>query len=153
MTALVLIFSGFAEDTHGLAGVQRTSAAVKSAISWFPYVLLVAVTLFAFSTIISWSYYGLKGFDYLFGSFGEKYFGSRKVTNIIFQFFFLAFVIIGSSTDILTVMAFSDMMILAMAIPNLFGLFILAPEIKNDLNIYWKKLKSGELDRQAGITK
>jgi len=153
MTALVLIFSGFAEDTHGLAGVQLTSAAFKSAISWFPYVLLVAVTLFAFSTIISWSYYGLKGFDYLFGSFGEKYFGSRKVTNIIFQFFFLAFVIIGSSTDILTVMAFSDMMILAMAIPNLFGLFILAPEIKNDLNIYWKKLKSGELDRQAGITK
>ena len=56
------------------------------------------------------------------------------------------FVIIGASTDILTVMEFSDMMILAMAIPNLFGLFIMAPEIKSDLNIYWKKLKSGELD-------
>ena len=146
MTALVLIFTGFAENTQGLAGVQLTSAAFKSVISWFPYVLLVAVTLFAFSTIISWSYYGLKGFDYLFGDFGEKYFGSRKVTNRIFQFSYLGFVIIGASTDILTVMDFSDMMILAMAIPNLFGLFILAPEIKSDLNNYWKRLKNGELE-------
>ncbi len=147
MTALVLIFTGFAEDTQGLAGVQLTSAAFKSTLPWFPVVLLVAVTLFAFSTIISWSYYGLKGFDYLFGSLGEKYFGSRKVTNRIFQFSFLVFVIIGASTDILTVMEFSDMMILAMAIPNLLGLFIMAPEIKSDLNIYWKKLKAGELEK------
>ncbi len=147
MTALVLIFTGFAENTAGLAGVQLTSAAFESTISWFPYVLLVAVTLFAFSTIVSWSYYGLKGFDYLFGEFGEKYLGSRKVTNLVFQFSFLAFVIVGASTDILTVMEFSDMMILAMALPNILGLFILAPEIKNDLDIYWKKLKSGELDK------
>ena len=153
MTALVLIFSGFAEDTQGLAGVQLTSAAFESTISWFPYILLVAVTLFAFSTIVSWSYYGLKGFDYLFGSMGEKYFGSRKITNRIFQVSFLIFVIIGSSTDIFTVMDFSDMMILAMAIPNLLGMFILAPEIKRDLNAYWKRLKSGELDREAGIKK
>ncbi len=153
MTALVLIFSGYAEDTQGLAGVQLTSAAFGSAISWFPYILLVAVTLFAFSTIVSWSYYGLKGFDYLFGSMGEKYFGSRKITNRIFQVSFLIFVIIGSSTDIFTVMDFSDMMILAMAIPNLLGMFILAPEIKRDLNAYWKRLKSGELDREAGIKK
>jgi len=147
MTALVLIFTGFSEDTQGLAGVQLTSAAFSSVISWFPYVLLVAVTLFAFSTIVSWSYYGLKGFDYLFGSYGERLFGSRKVTNIIFQLSFLIFVIIGASTDILTVMEFSDMMILAMAIPNLLGLFILAPEIKKDLDVYWKKLKNGELEQ------
>ena len=153
MTALVLIFSGFAEDTQELTNVQLTSAAFESTISWFPYILLVAVTLFAFSTIISWSYYGLKGFDYLFGSMGEKYFGSRKITNLIFQVSFLIFVIIGSSTDIFTVMDFSDMMILAMAIPNLLGMFILAPEIKRDLNAYWKRLKSGELDREAGIKK
>ncbi len=147
MTALVLIFTGFSEDTQGLAGVQLTSAAFASVISWFPYVLLVAVTLFAFSTIISWSYYGLKGFDYLFGGWGEKLFGSRKVTNLVFQLSFLLFVIIGASTDILTVMEFSDMMILAMAIPNIMGLFIMAPEIKSDLNDYWKRLKSGELER------
>lgn len=147
MTALVLIFTGFAEDTQGLAGVQLTSAAFKSTLSWFPYVLLIAVTLFAFSTIISWSYYGLKGFDYLFGGFGERLFGSRKITNLIFQLSYLTFIIIGASTDIYTVMEFSDMMILAMAIPNIFGLFIMAPEIKKDLNIYWHKLKSGELTK------
>ena len=147
MTALVLIFTGFSEDTQGLTGVQLTSAAFSSVISWFPYVLLIAVTLFAFSTIVSWSYYGLKGFDYLFGGYGERLFGSRKVTNIIFQLSFLIFVIIGASTDILTVMEFSDMMILAMAIPNLLGLFILAPEIKKDLDVYWKKLKNGELEQ------
>jgi len=147
MTALVLIFTGFSEDTQGLAGVQLTSAAFASVISWFPYVLLVAVTLFAFSTIISWSYYGLKGFDYLFGAWGEKLFGSRRVSNLIFQLSFLLFVIIGASTDILTVMEFSDMMILAMAIPNIMGLFIMAPEIKRDLNNYWGRLKSGELKK------
>jgi len=147
MTALVLIFTGFSENTQGLEGVQLTSAAFASVISWFPYVLLVAVTLFAFSTIISWSYYGLKGFDYLFGDWGEKLFGSRKVTNLVFQLSFLVFVIIGASTDILTVMEFSDMMILAMAIPNIMGLFIMAPEIKRDLNDYWGRLKSGELKR------
>lgn len=146
MTALVLIFTGFAEDTQGLTGVQLTSAAFKSTLSWFPYVLLIAVTLFAFSTIISWSYYGLKGFDYLFGGFGERLFGTRKVTNLIFQLSYLSFIIIGASTDILTVMEFSDMMILAMAIPNIFGLFIMAPEIKRDLNVYWEKLKSGKLE-------
>jgi len=91
----------------------------------------------------------LKGFDYLFGGMGEKYFGSRKITNRIFQVSFLLFSVIGASTDILTVMSFSDMMILAMGIPNLIGLFILAPEIKEDLNEYWNRMKSGELLRKA----
>jgi AGCS family alanine or glycine:cation symporter len=149
MTALVLIFTGFAENTQGLEGVKLTSAAFESTFSWFPVVLLIAVTLFAFSTIISWSYYGLKGFDYLFGGMGEKYFGTRKVANRIFQVSFLLFSVIGASTDILTVMSFSDMMILAMGIPNLIGLFIMAPEIKNDLNEYWNRLKSGDLLRKT----
>ena len=145
MTSLVLIFTGFAEDTGGLEGVQLTSAAFKSVISWFPFVLLIAVTLFAFSTIISWSYYGLKGWDYLVGDFGERYLGGRKVTNRIFQMLFLLFVIVGASTDIFTVMEFSDMMILAMSVPNLLGLFIMAPELKRDMNDYWSRLKAGKL--------
>ena len=145
MTSLVLIFTGFAEDTGGLEGVQLTSAAFKSVISWFPFILLIAVTLFAFSTIISWSYYGLKGWDYLVGGLGERYLGGRKVTNRIFQVLFLLFIIVGSSTDIFTVMEFSDMMILAMSVPNLLGLFIMAPEIKRDMNDYWQRLRAGEL--------
>ena len=145
MTALVLIFTGYSEDTQGLIGVQLTSAAFSSVISWFPIILLICVTLFAFSTMISWSYYGLKGFDYLFGPLGERMFGTRKVTNLTFQLIFLVFIVIGSSSDIMAVMDFSDMMILAMAFPNLVGLYILAPELKRDMDDYWGRLKAGKL--------
>ena len=145
MTALVLIFTGFSEDTQGLIGVQLTSAAFGAVISWFPYILLVCVTLFAFSTMVSWSYYGLKGFDYLVGPLGERWFGSRRVTDITFQIFFLICIVIGSSADIMAVMDFSDMMILAMAFPNLVGLYILAPELKRDMDDYWERLERGEL--------
>lgn len=144
MTALVIIFTGF-HDTAGLEGVQLTSAAFESVFSWFPVLLLVAVTLFAFSTLISWSYYGLKGFDYLFGGWSEKLFGTRRVTDIIYQLFFLVCIVIGASSNIRAVMDFSDMMILAMAFPNIVGLIILAPEVKRDLKSYLRRLKSGEI--------
>jgi alanine or glycine:cation symporter, AGCS family len=147
MTALVIIFTGF-HDAEGLAGVQLTSAAFASVFSWFPWILLIAVTLFAFSTMISWSYYGLKGFDYLFGAWGQKLFGTRKVTNLIFQLFFLACIVIGSSSDIMAVMDFSDMMVLAMAFPNMIGLVILAPEIRADLRSYMNRLKRGEIHKR-----
>ncbi|MBU1370645.1 MAG: alanine:cation symporter family protein [Bacteroidetes bacterium] len=139
MTALVIIFSGVYQDTSGIQGVSLTSAAYGSVISWFPYVLLVAVSLFAFSTMISWSYYGLKSFDFLFGSWSQRYFGSRKPTNTIFNSFFLLCIVIGSAASLGPVMDFSDMMVLCMAFPNLLGLFLLAPEVKKDLKIYWKK--------------
>jgi AGCS family alanine or glycine:cation symporter len=144
MTALVIIFTGY-HDTQGLEGVQLTSAAFESVFSWFPILLLIAVTLFAFSTLISWSYYGLKGFDYLFGGWSEQYFGTRKVTDTIYQLFFLFCIVIGASSNIMAVMDFSDMMILAMAFPNIVGLLILAPEVKRDLKSYWSRLKSGEI--------
>ncbi len=145
MTALVIIFSGYWNDQTGLLGVQLTSAAFSSVFPWFPYLLLVAVTLFAFSTLISWSYYGLKGFDYLVGGFGKNIFGTRKVTNLVFQFFFLGCIIIGAASDITVVLDFSDMMILCMAFPNIIGLMILAPEVRRDLISYMKRLKSGEI--------
>ena len=110
-----------------------------------PYLLLLAVTLFAFSTLISWSYYGLKGFDYLLGGFGEKIFGTRKVTNIIYQLFFLACVVVGAASDMAAVTDFSDMMILCMAFPNIVGLLIMAPEVRRDLVSYLRRLKSGEI--------
>lgn len=147
MTALVIIFSGYWDDQTGLLGVQLTSAAFSSVFPWFPYLLLVAVTLFAFSTLISWSYYGLKGFDYLVGGFGKKIFGTRKVTNLIFQLFFLGCIIIGAASDITAVLDFSDMMILCMAFPNIIGLMILAPEVRRDLISYMKRLKSGEIKK------
>ncbi len=147
MTALVIIYSGFWDDQSGVTGVQLTSAAFGSVFPWFPYLLLVAVTLFAFSTLISWSYYGLKGFDYLVGGFGKRLFGTRKVTNVIFQLFFLACIIVGASSDMAAVTDFSDMMILCMAFPNIVGLVILAPEVRRDLISYMKRLKSGEIKK------
>lgn len=145
MTALVIIFTGFSENTQGLEGVELTSAAFASVFSWFPYLLLVAVTLFAFSTMISWSYYGQKGFDYLFGGYSERFFKTRRVSDTIFQLIFLFAIVIGSSSSLNAVMDFSDMMVLCMAFPNIIGLLILAPEVKRDLDAYWKKLKNKEL--------
>lgn len=146
MTALVIIFTGFAEDTRGFEGVELTSAAFGSVFTWFPYLLLVAVTLFAFSTMISWSYYGQKGFDYLFGGWSQKAFNTRRVSDIIFQLIFLFAIIIGASSSLDAVMDFSDMMVLCMAFPNIIGLIILAPEVKRDLKSYWERLQRKEFD-------
>ncbi len=140
MTALVIIFSGIYQNPGDLKGVQLTSAAYETVLPWFPYVLLVAVTLFAFSTMVSWSYYGLKGFDYLFGYYGEKWLGSRKYTDLIFNLIFLFCVVVGASSGIYAVMDFSDMMVLCMAFPNVIGLMILAPEVKRDLKNYWQMM-------------
>lgn len=134
MTALVIIITGEYQHT-GLQGSELTSAAFGSAISWFPMVLAVAVFLFAFSTMISWSYYGLKSWTYLFGN--------TKIMINTYKVIFLIFVVIGSSTTMGAVLSFSDMMILAMAFPNIIGLLIMSNEVKVDLKEYMEKVKSG----------
>ncbi len=147
MTALVLIFTDTYNNPLGLEGAQLTSQAFGSVFSWFPYVLVIAIFLFAFSTMISWSYYGLKGFDYLFGDIFYKLFGNKNVTKYTYFVIFLGFIIVGSASNLGVVMDFSDMMILSMGFPNILGLLILAPEVRADLNDYWKKLKSGEIKK------
>ncbi len=139
MTALVLIFSGFAQDTQGLEGSALTSAAFSSVFPWFQYVLLVAIILFAFSTMISWSYYGMKSWTFLFGN-------TKKMENL-YKVIFLIFVVLGSSASLGAVMDFSDMMILGMAFPNILGLYFLSSEVKDDLKDYFKRLKSGEIKK------
>ena len=113
MTALVIIVTGMS-GVQGIEGAQLTSQAFESVISWFPYVLVIAIFLFAFSTMISWSYYGLKSWTYLFGS--------SKKSELVYKLIFLIFIIIGSSVKLGAVLDFSDMMILAMAFPNIQGL-------------------------------
>lgn len=139
MTALVLIFTGFATDSQGLEGSALTSAAFSSFIPWFKYVLLFAIIMFAFSTMISWSYYGMKAWTYLFGD-------TKQMENV-YKLIFLVFVVIGSSASLGAVISFSDMMILAMAFPNIFGLYFLSKEVKADLKDYFKRLKSGEIKK------
>ncbi|WP_373071810.1 amino acid carrier protein [Zeaxanthinibacter enoshimensis] len=136
LTALVLIFTGM-HEVEGMAGAQLTSDAFGSVISWFPYVLGVAVFLFAFSTMISWSYYGMRAWTYLFGK-------SQK-SEMIYKMFFLIFVVVGASISLGAVLDFSDMMILAMSFPNIIGLYIMSGEVKGDLKDYLKKLKANTL--------
>lgn len=149
MTALVIVISGYgsfgAEQALSLANsgdlqaIELTSSAFSQTISWFPIVLSVAVILFALSTMISWSYYGLKAWTYLFGE--------SKAADISYKAIFCVFVVIGSAISAKSVFNFGDAMIFAMCFPNVLGLYILAPEVKADLKDYLKRVKSGEVKR------
>jgi alanine or glycine:cation symporter, AGCS family len=143
MTALVIIFTGLysPEAATGLTGTQLTSKAFGQVIPWFPKLLTLAIFLFAFSTMISWSYYGFNGFKYLFG----KILKNDKITRNLYYFMFLSFIVIGASSNLGSVLDFSDMAILSMAFPNILGLLILSGEVKKDLDTYFKKIKSGEI--------
>lgn len=138
MTALVLIITGnVAADNASLNdadAILLTSGAFESVISWFPYVLTVAVVLFAFSTMISWSYYGYQGWSYLFGR--------TKKMEYAYKILFCIFVIIGAAASLGSVIGFSDAMIFAMMVPNMIGLVLLAPKVKEELSRYMAAIKA-----------
>lgn len=137
MTALVIVITGaYAPDFHGLApsaGGARTSMAFATEISWFPWVLMVAVMLFAYSTMISWSYYGERCWTWLFG----------ENATFLYRALFLAFVFLGSVVTATNVLTLGDLMILGMALPNVLGLYLLSGKVRGELDDYWGKLKSG----------
>ncbi|RLD66462.1 MAG: amino acid carrier protein [Bacteroidetes bacterium] len=145
MTALVIIYSGYYDPAiaAGLNGTELTSKAFESVFSWFPYLLTFAIFLFAFSTMISWSYYGLNGFKYLFGKYIKN---NNTIRNIYFAIF-LSFIVVGASSSLGAVLDFADMMILSMAFPNILGLLIMAPEVAKDLKDYFRRIKSGEIKK------
>jgi len=149
MTALVIIFTGYYDPAmaHGLDGAQLTSKAFGSIFPWFPWLLAIAIAMFAFSTMISWSYYGLKGFRFLFGDAIDKATGNENVKRYIFFGIYLLFVVVGASSNMGSVMDFADMMILSMAFPNIIGLLILAPEVYRDMTSYMSRVKSGEIKK------
>lgn len=139
MTAIVIIITGTYANDGGLGGSELTSEAFGSVIWWFPYILTIAIFLFAFSTIISWSYYGLKSWTFLFGQ--------NKNTELTYKILLLFFVVVGSTVNLGSVLDFSDMMILAMAFPNIIGLLFLSSEVKEDLKIYLDKVKNGSIKK------
>lgn len=146
MTALVIVITGvyapdgaYADLIKAKEGAALTSAAYGTVIDWFPAILSVSITLFAFSTMISWSYYGERAWVYLFGS---KF-------SIVYKILFLSLTVIGTIVSTGLLVDFSFMLLLAMALPNILGLFILGGDVKKQLDVYMKKLKSGELDREA----
>jgi AGCS family alanine or glycine:cation symporter len=125
-------------DGTALDGVNLTAAAFDAVIPGFSYVLTVAVILFAFSTMLSWSYYGLQAWKYVFGK--------SQAADLTYKVLFLLFIIIGSAASLGAVIDFSDAMIFAMIFPNMIGLVILAPKVKEEVKRYLSAIKSGSLD-------
>jgi AGCS family alanine or glycine:cation symporter len=136
----ILNEAGSAIQTVGdTSGVALTSAAFGASISWFPYLLAIAVVLFAFSTMISWSYYGLKSWTYLFGE-GKK-------SELTFKIIFCIFIVIGAAASLGPVIDFSDAAIFAMAVVNIFALYFLMKLVKKELASYAARLASGEIKK------
>jgi alanine or glycine:cation symporter, AGCS family len=119
-------------DGRSIGGVDLTSMAFDSVIPHFSYVLTIAIVLFAFSTMISWSYYGLQAWKYLFGK--------TKTADIVYKLLFLVFVVIGAGATLDAVIKFSDAMILALVFPNMIGLFFLFPKVKEEMTRYLKAI-------------
>jgi AGCS family alanine or glycine:cation symporter len=113
-------------------GVDLTARAYDDVLPGFNYVLTIAIVLFAFSTMISWSYYGLQSWKYLFGR--------SAAADLSFKLLFCIFVVIGAAASLGSVLAFSDAMILAMVFPNMIGLFFLFPKVRDELARYLKAI-------------
>ena len=151
MTALVIVMTNYGgagaeaialqAQQDGFQSIDLTSQAFSSVIPWFPPLLSLAVILFALSTMISWSYYGLKAWTFLFGE--------SKRAEFVYKAIFCGFVVVGSAISASSVFDFGDAMIFAMCFPNILGLYFLAPEVLADLRSYMARVKSGEIRKHA----
>ena len=131
ITALVIVTSVPPETlgTGAVNGVELTSAAFAAVVSWFPPVLSLVVLLFAYSTLISWSYYGLAGCIYLFGA--------GRAVRAAFNGFYCFCAVVGCTTTLAAILEFADALVFAMAFANLLGLYVLAPRLRAELDRYW----------------
>ena len=141
MTALVIVITNFDPNNvileYGVPiseGVEITANAFDSVIPHFSIVLTFAVILFAVSTMISWSYYGLQGWIYLFGR--------GKIVELVYKTLFCIFIWVGSVISLGSVIDFSDAMIFAMVVPNIIGVVLLTPVIRKELNRYMKAIRT-----------
>jgi len=149
MTALVIVITGayinpdvaYVAAREASQGAALTSLAMGSVVSWFPYVLSVAVVCFAYSTMISWSYYGERCWTWLLGDLlGDS-------ASMSYRVLFLVFTFLGSVITATNILDFSDLMVLGMGVPNVLGLFLLSGVVRRELTDYESKLKSGEIKR------
>ncbi len=138
MTALCIVLTGTwqGSDVHEVSGVTLTSRAFETVSPSFSYVLAFAVFLFAYSTILSNSYYGMKGFGFLLGD--------NPKAEVAYKVIFLCFTVIGAATALAPVILFADSVFFLLALCNIIGLYFLANVVRREFNNYWKKLKSGE---------
>jgi AGCS family alanine or glycine:cation symporter len=135
VTSLVIVTTVYTPGVEG--GISLTAAAFDKGIAGSSKVMALAAVLFAFSTAISWSYYGLKAWTYLVGDSPAKVNG--------FKIVFCAFTAIGAMASLEAVILFSDSMIFVLALFNLFGMYFLAPVIKAEIEGYLGRIKSGEI--------
>ena len=135
MTALAILASGVHLEAEGLAGVSITAKAFADVSVFFPYFLAVAVFIFAYSTLLGWSYYGERAIEYLFG---EKGIGPYRTAYVLVA-------ILGPLVSLNNVVAFADMMLLSMAFPNILGMILLSGKVNDMKKAYIKRLKSGEM--------
>lgn len=145
ITALVIGTSQVADPAFAgeAKGIAMTSAAFERQLSWFPIPLAFAAILFAFSTMISWSYYGLKGWTYLFG---ESINGQT-----LYKIIFCVFVALGCVVQLGPILDISDALVFLICVPNILGLYFLAPIVKQELNSYLARLESGEIKKFKNI--
>jgi len=141
ITALVIGTSQVADPNFAgdATGVAMTSAAFERQISWFPLPLAFGALLFAFSTMISWSYYGLKGWTYLFGE--------GQLGQTIYKLIFCAFVAIGCMVQLGPILDISDALVFLICVPNILALYFLAPIVRREMVSYQARLASGEIKR------
>jgi AGCS family alanine or glycine:cation symporter len=132
ITAFAIIMTGAHLVNRGeTTGIEMTSLALSSAISFFPIILAAIVCLYALSCAISWAYYGQKAWNFLLGE-GKK-------RNISFQAIYCACIVVGAVLNVTSVINIADAMMLAMAVPNIIAMYILAPEIKKEMVAYCKR--------------
>ncbi len=143
VTSLLVVVTGAyaaPEVADAVAANEGTRVTLHAFITgghdWFRYILYVAVVLFAYSTCISWSYYGERCWAELFGT----------RTSLIYKAMFLAFTFLGSVVTRGNVLDFSDLMLLGMSLPNLLGVFLLSGIVKRQLDGYWRRYRAGELE-------
>lgn len=137
VTGLVITVTGvYTDEAVRDDGVLLTSAAFATVIDWFPTILAICISLFAFSTMITWSYYGERAWHYLFG----------PKTVSLYHILFCAATFFGGVINFGIVLDFSDLMLLSMAVPNLIGLYLLQGVVKREMDVYIKKLRSGDFN-------
>ncbi|MCX5274923.1 alanine/glycine:cation symporter family protein [Streptomyces virginiae] len=148
MTALTIVIAnpaswGEARKGEGVGGVTITSDAFGTVLPWFPYILTIAVMLFAISTVLTWGYYCMKAWTHLFGR--------SRTSELTFKVFYTLFAVAGSLLTLQTLIDMADAVLFMLAVINIIGLYLLAPVVKRELNTFldFVRRRDAGLDTEA----
>ncbi len=147
MTALTIVIAnpaswGEARAGEDIGGVTITSDAFETVLPWFPYILTVAVLLFAVSTVLTWGYYGLKSWTYLFGR--------SRASEVTYKVVYTVFAVAGSLLTLQTLIDMADAFLFTLAVINIIGLYLLAPVVKRELRTFLEIVRARKADPSAG---